>query len=285
MKCSDINIRDPFVLYEDGKYYLYGSRGSETWGLCTGLDVYVSEDLETFSDPIEVFTKPEGFWSDRNFWAPEVHKYGGAYYMFVSFFAEDKMRGTQILKAESPLGPFKPHSDGPVTPADWMCLDGTLHIENGTPYMVFCHEWVQIHDGEMCVIELSKDLTRAVGEPKVLFKASSLPGVATVGEQKGYVTDGPFMYRTKSERLLMIWSSFGADGYCEAISYSDNGSVLGNWSHDTRYLFSKDGGHGMLFYDKDSKLKFAFHQPNNPRCAERPHFADVKEEQDTLIAE
>ena len=284
MKNSEINIRDPFVLYEDGKYYMYGSRGRETWGICTGLDVYVSDDLENWSEPVEVFTKPENFWSDRNFWAPEVHKYEGAYYMFVSFFAKDKMRGTQILKAESPMGPFKLHSDGPVTPSDWMCLDGTLYIENGVPYMVFCHEWTQVKDGEMCVIELSKDLTKAVGEPKVLFKASSLPNVAAVNNGAGYVTDGPFMYRTKSGRLLMIWSSFTADGYCEAISYSDNGSILGNWAHEEKLLFSKDGGHGMLFYDKEGNLKFPYHQPNGPQFAERPHFAGVAEEKDTLIA-
>ena len=284
MKNTDINIRDPFVLYEDGKYYMYGSRGEETWGICTGLDVYVSDDLENWSEPYEVFTKPENFWSDRNFWAPEVHKYEGAYYMFVSFFAKDKMRGTQILKADSPMGPFKVHSAGPVTPSDWMCLDGTLYIENGVPYMVFCHEWTQVKDGEMCVIELSKDLKKAVGEPKMLFKASSLPNVAAVNNGAGYVTDGPFMYTTKSGRLLMIWSSFTADGYCEAISYSDNGSVLGNWAHEEKLLFSKDGGHGMLFYDKEGNLKFPYHQPNNPKGAERPHFADVAEENDTLIA-
>lgn len=284
MKNTEINIRDPFVLYEDGKYYMYGSRGEETWGICTGLDVYVSDDLENWSEPYEVFTKPENFWSDRNFWAPEVHKYEGAYYMFVSFFAKDKMRGTQILKADSPMGPFKLHSDGPVTPSDWMCLDGTLYIEKGVPYMVFCHEWTQVKDGEMCVIELSKDLKKAVGEPKMLFKASSLPNVAAVNNGAGYVTDGPFMYTTKSGRLLMIWSSFTADGYCEAISYSDNGSILGNWTHEEKLLFSKDGGHGMLFYDKNGNLKFPYHQPNNPKGAERPHFAGVAEENDTLIA-
>ena len=25
MKCSDINIRDPFVVVKDGKYYMYGT--------------------------------------------------------------------------------------------------------------------------------------------------------------------------------------------------------------------------------------------------------------------
>ena len=80
--------------------------------------------------------------------------------MFVSFKADGVMRGTQILKAESPMGPFLVHSDGPVTPRDWSCLDSTLYVEDGVPYMVFCHEWSQpgVDDGEMCVIPLTDDL-------------------------------------------------------------------------------------------------------------------------------
>ena len=30
MKLYDIHIRDPFILAEDGKYYLYGTRGADT---------------------------------------------------------------------------------------------------------------------------------------------------------------------------------------------------------------------------------------------------------------
>lgn len=240
MKFADIHIRDPFVLAEDGKYYLYGSRGNEALGRCTGLDVYVSTDLENWSEPTQVFTPPAGFWADMHFWSPEVHKYNDAYYMFASFKSEDKCRGTQILKASSPMGPFVVHSDGPVTPADWECLDGTLYIEDGVPYMVFCHEWLQVTDGEMCVIELTGDLKQAASEPIVLFKASE-PTWSDGCDPNVYITDGPFMYRTQSGRLVMIWSSFSKQKYCEAISYSDNGSIFGNWLHDDRLLFTDDG--------------------------------------------
>ena len=27
MKCNEINIRDPYVVVKDGKYYMYGTRG------------------------------------------------------------------------------------------------------------------------------------------------------------------------------------------------------------------------------------------------------------------
>jgi len=134
MKNSEINIRDPFVLAFEGKYYMYGTRGATCWGPATGFDVYVGTDLENWSDPIEIFHTPEGFWADRNYWAPEVHYYKENFYLFATFKAEGQCRGTQILKSASPIGPFKIHSEGPVTPRDWECLDGTLYIDkNGTP--------------------------------------------------------------------------------------------------------------------------------------------------------
>lgn len=282
-KFSDIHIRDPFVLADDGKYYLYGSRGNETWGKCTGLDVYVSSDLENWTDAEEVFTPPADFWADMNYWAPEVHKYNGKYYMFVSFKSEDKCRGTQILIADSPMGPFKVHSNGPVTPDDWECLDGTFYVENGTPYMVFCHEWTQIEDGEICVVKLSDDLKEAVSKPTVLFHASEPKW--SDGYQPGkYVTDGPFMYRTENGRLLMIWSSFSKHQYCEALSYSDNGSIFGKWTHDERMLFENDGGHGMLFKTYNGELMFIQHMPNDSPY-ERPCTFKVAEKDDTLYLE
>lgn len=281
MKREEINIRDPFVVVEDGKYYMYGTRGHECWGdaKATGLDVYVSTDLENWDGPNVCFTPPENFWADRNFWAPEVHKYEGAYYMFVSFKNEKECRGTQILKSDSPMGPFLLHSDGPVTPRDWECLDGTLFVEDGKPYMIFCHEWVQVMDGEMCAIELSADLKKAVSQPKLLFRASD-PAWVAAGQDR-FVTDGPFMYRTQSGKPLMVWSSFYHGEYCEAIAYAESGSILGPWVQDERLLFEKDGGHGMVFADLNGDLQFVLHRPNSS-LNERPHFFAVEERQDSL---
>ena len=92
MTFSDINIRDPFILLYEDKYYMYGTRGSEAWtDKSTGLDAYVSKDLENWEEIRDVFLPPENFWADRNFWAPEVHYYNGSFYMFVSFKNETKM--------------------------------------------------------------------------------------------------------------------------------------------------------------------------------------------------
>ena len=88
MKLSEIHIRDPFVLVEDGKYYMYGTRAAG-FGIKTGgFDVYVSTDLEDWSEPYECFNSEKYGMNYHANWAPEVHKYNGAYYMFATFTNE-----------------------------------------------------------------------------------------------------------------------------------------------------------------------------------------------------
>lgn len=103
---NEINIRDPFVLVENGKYYLYGTRGATCWGKADGFDVYVSEDLVHWEGPHVCFHNDGTFWADRNYWAPEVHPWQGKYYMFASFKNEALPRGTAILCADTPWAPF-----------------------------------------------------------------------------------------------------------------------------------------------------------------------------------
>lgn len=174
--------------------------------------------------------------------------------MFASFKADGLCRGTQVLVADSPLGPFRPHSAGPLTPRDWECLDGTLFVdEAGAPWMVFCHEWVQVHDGEMCAMRLAADLSQAIGEPLLLFRASEAPwGVKP--EKIGYVTDGPFLHRARNGALLMLWASFGAGGYAQGVARSTSGHISGPWVQEPEPLYAQDGGHGMLFRAFDGRL-------------------------------
>lgn len=279
MTFKDINIRDPFVLPYDGKYYLYGTRGETAWGVASGLDVYVSNDLETWSEAHECFSVPENFWADKEIWAPEVHLYNGKFYMFVTFRSEERNRKTQILRSDSPMGPFLPFTDDAITPAGWRCLDGTFYVDkNGDPYIVFCREWQQVVDGEIHAMKLTKDLTAAAGEPFLLFRASQ-PDWADKSRDN-FITDGPFMYRTESGRLLMIWSTFTQSGYVQAVAHSDNGEIDGKW-YNEELLFEKDGGHGMIFDDYSGKKHLILHSPNeNPH--ERPVLFEIKEENSAL---
>ena len=287
LKTDSINIRDPFVLSENGRYYLFGTRAKTCWGEADGFDGYVSVDLENWEGPTEIFHRPEGFWADKNYWAPECHHIGDAYYLFATFNSvAEEMKGTMILKASSPLGPYELWSEGKITPPEWNCLDGTFYRSpSGKPYMVFSHEWVDLGDGEICAVELSEDLKRPAGEPWTLFRASEgKPWVRSIRHRSRkdpiFVTDGPFLYRTSDGQLLLLWSSFDDKGYAQAIARSDNGDIDGSWRIDEAPLFAENGGHGMLFVTREGRLFLTLHQPNETPL-EHPIFLDVTERIDS----
>ena len=266
LKREKIRIRDPFILTdkENGCYYMYGTTALEK-GTLTARNtflVYKSYDLESFEEPKVIFNGSDiGFWADRDFWAPEVHKYNGKYYLFGSCKAEGKCRATQIFVCDTPDGIFKPISDKPVTPSDWECLDGTFFVEDGTPYMVFCHEWVQVKDGEIWAMPLTDDLSESAGEPTLLFRASDNENFSELGgvAPGNYVTDGPFLYR-EGGKVKMIWSSYYKGRYLVLEAEAD--SLLSEWRHRGS-KFDFDGGHAMLFETLEGKRMISLHRPNS----------------------
>ena len=282
MTCADINIRDPFVLVRDGVYYMYGTRAANFGGQTGGFDVYTSTDLVTWSDPIPVFDSVQYGMNRGVNWAPEVHLYRGAYYIFATFTREDGLHATYVLRADSPLGPFAPHGEGPLTPAGWECLDGTLYVSpDGTPSLVFCHEHTQISDGTICVLRLSDDLREAVGEPVVLFKASESGTAESIpfGGGRNFVTDGPFMYRSGTGELFMIWSSFIGGRYVE-LAVKFMGGELGMDFEHLPPLYTEDGGHGMIFRS-EGRVWLTFHSPN-ASGHEHPCFIELEDRGDRI---
>lgn len=302
---SQIRIRDPFVLPvpAEGIYYAYGTT---TAGIFDGnierkaVLAFPTKDLNFWQDPVVVWEVPEDHWGRETVWAPEVHQYRGRYYLFVTITSNETLpqlpdrphqvrRGTEILVADSPVGPFQPLGLGPQTPRDWMALDGSLWIEDEVPYMVFCHEWAQITDGSFDIVRLNDDLASAVGEPRLLFHASAGPWVRCRGDigelyqgrrYHAYVSDGNWLHRTKSGTLVMLWSSYGPDKYAVGIARSTSGSVFGPWEQQAEPLWRDDGGHPMLFETFDDRLVMAIHQPN--REVERARFFVMEDLGDTL---
>ncbi len=281
--CTGINIRDPFVICENGTYYMYGTRAKHFGKRTGGFDVYTSTDLENWSKPKECFNSIRFGMNKEVNWAPEVHRHKGSYYMFATFTRKSNgLRGTFVLKAESPLGPFRPHSNGVVTPEEWECLDGTLYInKEGKPYIVFCHEHTQIIDGTICYAPLSDDLTSLSGEAVTLFKASE-PYWADKSKHRleHRITDGPFMYRTKTDELLMLWSTYIKGRYTECLVRFNGGEIGTDFEH-LPPLTDNDGGHGMLFTDAEGKLRLTYHTPNT-RGLEHPYFTLAEDTGDSI---
>jgi arabinan endo-1,5-alpha-L-arabinosidase len=143
---NDLSVHDPQILPDAASktYYIYRHFSPRRWPETStsgtnsaGVQAFWSKDLTNWFGPTNVFEVPENFWSDNDGpWAPEVHAYRGKYYLFTTFNAwKEKLderpgrpfinkRASQVLVADSPLGPFRPFDNRPHTPPGEMTLGG-----------------------------------------------------------------------------------------------------------------------------------------------------------------
>ena len=281
LRLPDMPLHDPWIVADTQSrtYYLYTSNDPRMTGDCvTGTMVYESHDLKTWSRPKIVYRLQPGGWANGGGWAPEVHAWGGHYYLFTTVHNETLpitdpapkpnrhpyRRGTIMARSDTLEGPFAAANNGePVADAGRMTLDGTLYVDpTGKPWFVFAHEWLQQTDGTIEALPLDADL-KPSGPAMVLFKASDAAWAKGNPQPEGdktYVTDGPELYRTKDGHLLMLWSSWGTDGYVQSIARSDSGAINGPWTQ-LNPLVRQDSGHGMLFRAFDGKLMMVLHRP------------------------
>lgn len=267
MKRQDIRIRDPFILtdFENKCYYMYGTTDLPVENdIVAGntFSVYKSYDLENFEDPVIIFDgKEQDFYGICDYWAGEVYKYQGKYYLFGSVKGKNNIRATQIFVSNAPDGKFVPLSLTARTPENMNSIDGTLWVEDGKPYMIFCHGGEEAPQGDICALEFTKDLTKPVGEPFVLFSAPDNPFVEVIPARPDlYCVDGPFLYKEKG-KLKMLWSSFLDKKYHVFEATAE--SIRKPWTH-LKGEFMLDGGHAMLFTRLDGARRIAMHSPNIP---------------------
>ncbi|MED1305219.1 family 43 glycosylhydrolase [Bacillus thuringiensis] len=298
-KTKDIHIRDPFIFPSktEKRYYLFGTTFADGCGDMEPMfEVYISEDLEIWEGPFPAFLPSKGFWGVRHYWAPEVYEIDNRYYMFATFKGGIGIhRGTGILVADHPAGPYEPLVNEPATPPDWECLDGTYYEdEKGQRWIVFCHEWTTEYEGKIMAQRLSLDLTSRIGKPFEILNAAKMPWIRKFAdpriEKDGYLTDAPFFYKTVDGELLMLWSSYSKTGYSEnsfggytvAIARSKNGEMKGPWTHDRKLLMDYNAGHSSLFNDFSDKTYICTHYPDTPHGQERPCFLPIEERDNTL---
>jgi Glycosyl hydrolases family 43 len=288
MKLSEIRMRDPFIVESaPGEFTLFGTTDTNLWGgPATGFDCYQSNDFENWTGPTAAFRPPADFWADTQYWAPEVHQVKGAFFMFATFATaapRPKVRGVAILRSDDIAGPYLPWSDGPITPIELPCLDGTLYTdEAGQHWLVYSRGAESsptapgIADGEMYALPLTSDLKAAAGEPILLFYSSDAPwskplwfppGVNPPEElglaKDPLFTDGAFLVKTEFGTLLMLWSAFGEEGYAIGVAKSESGSVLGPWIQESEPLWARNGGHGMVLETSAGETYLVFHAPND----------------------
>lgn len=283
---SSIILSDPCVLADSATqtYYMTG----------TGGKLWKSRDLDHWDGPFTIAeTDPESWMGTHPaIWAAEIHPYNGKYYYFATFTNDSTIiaenhngkiprRASHILVSDTPDGSYRPISSNDYLPPSRPTLDGTFWIDtDGKPYMVFCGEWLFNDDGTMEKIELLPDLSGSVGDCKLMFRASASPWSREKinGEVRpNRVTDGPWLFRTDTGRLGMIWTSWIYDVYTMGVAYSESGTLDGPWIQDPEPLTPPNHGHGMIFKSLDGRMILSLHSHSvvNGQYIRRPVFFEV----------
>ncbi len=102
------DMGDPMVVYEDGYFYAYGTRG----GL--GFNCYRSSDLATWEDLGVVFSgKAAAGATETSLWAPDLQKIGEKWYLYYTVNLNYPTGNTEpsycqigVATGDSPQGPF-----------------------------------------------------------------------------------------------------------------------------------------------------------------------------------
>lgn len=259
---ADINLSDPFIMADakTKKYYMTG----------TGGGLWSSPDLETWTYLGFPIQTDGAAWmgASPQVWAAELHCIDGRYYNFATFTNGSvtidadghPRRAVHLLSSTLPQGTYRLTSgaDATYVPASKCTLDATFFQDtDGSRYLLYCHEWIQNGNGTVEAIRLRPDMKGTEGEGRVLFRAHD----ATWNTSP--VTDGPYVFRTQTGRLGIIWTSWNGDRYVQGVAYSQNDKLFGTWRQEPLPITPDNYGHGMLFRTFEGQLLMAIHSHRN----------------------
>jgi GH43 family beta-xylosidase len=205
---------DPWVILWDKQYYycfvrdgrIYVSRAAALADIGKGAEV-------------AVWTPPEKGPYSKNVWAPELHRLGDRWYIYVA--ADDGENANHrmiVLEGDGPQGNFR--FKGKVAPrTDRWAIDGTVGTLNGHLYFVWSGwEGTENVRQDLYIAAMSDPLT-LVGE-RVCIAVAEHPWEKTGPRWagKGFpdgVLEGP-QFLTRDGKVHIIYSANGSwtDDYC-----------------------------------------------------------------------
>ncbi len=226
---------DPWYYADGGRYYYCYSVGNGV-----GVKEAASPELLAAAEGRTVYTAPESGPYSRDYWAPELHHIGSAWYIYVA--ADDGANENHrmyVLRGEDPLGPFT--MVGKLTdPSDRWAIDGTVLLSGGRLYFIWSG-WEGDTDGEQRLyIAPMEGPAHISGERVCISKPDHK------WEKRGMsINEGPEILKEGS-RTFLVYSASGSwtDDYCLGMLELTGSDPLDpvSWAKCPLPVFSKTEG-------------------------------------------
>lgn len=259
-------IRDPFILLDGDTYYLTGTTPPFWDGNSNGVFLWKSDDLLRWEEVGFILHRScanEKDWFCDYWWAPEIHKKNGKYYLTVNcrndrlgldqnplFAVSDRIDGDyKLLNPDEPFFTKEKQAKG-------VCVgnhgnDANLFTDDdGKTYLsTCCFEGIHI-------VEIDLENMKLKGEETLMIKPESNGSWDTKNE-------GSFVMK-RNGRYYCFYSSF-TRSYEVGVAYADN--IRGPWIKDENNpiitpLHTEGichSGHNCIFTDKKGRVMTAYH--------------------------
>lgn len=190
----NVEFGDPYILDNgDGTFYMYGTGG----GAKDGFATYSSNDLINWKFEGQIyFGNIENSWNLKSFWAPEVYRIDGKYYLFYSADKKDNPNNELetfsigVAVSDSPKGPFKDLKNEPLFDPGYPIIDANVYKDDDGKYYLYysraCYkhavkseiaDWAkkeglydEIEESWVYGVELAPDFKSVMGEPVLLLR-------------------------------------------------------------------------------------------------------------------
>lgn len=198
---------DPWVVYWKGNYYYSNSGGSH-------VALFKTRDITDLrhAKKVVVWTPEPGHAWSKELWAPELHRWGNKWYIYVAADAgsndshriyvienpsDDPTEGTWTLK-------------GKITdPSDKWAIDATTFELNGQHYMVWSG-WKGENDGEqdLWIAHMSNPWT--IDSPRTMISKPTYPWEehGNLPERHVNVNEGP-EFLQHAGKMFIVFSASG----------------------------------------------------------------------------
>lgn len=259
---QEIYFADPTVFYENGKYYLTGTRNIEPLGFM----ILESEDLRTWSDASTDSTgmllkKGAQTFGDDGFWAPQLLNENGSYYL--TYTANEQ---TVLAQARALTGLYTQQKIGAIDPTE-KNIDSFIFKDDDGKYYLY---HVRFDNGNyIWVAEF--DLQTGTIKPESLRKCFGISQSweATPAYKSAPIMEGPTVLKMDG-RYYMFYSANHFESIDYAVGYATAESPLGPWEKYEgnpiihRSIVKENGaGHGDLFFDKNKRPHYVYHVHNS----------------------
>lgn len=253
---------DPWVIRDGDKYYYCYSGGD---GVCVN-------ELESLTEITteggrKVYTAPSGTEYSSEYWAPELHKIDGKWYIYVAADDGDNYNHRMyVLECTSDTDPTADYKMlGKITDStDKWAIDGTV-LEYGGEYYFVWSGWEGDENLMQNIYIAHMSSPSTIDSERVMISRPNKKW--EIGGGSPLINEGPVAL-THGDALYIVYSGSGSwsDYYCLSMLTFNGGDILdaANWQKSDGAVFAKTDkvfgpGHCSFTTSPDGETWMIYH--------------------------